>query len=353
MSFAIADVVAAVAPGSEAAAQRVETHLELLTKPPGSLGRLEALTIRLAAVMGSLDVADLSPVCLLFAADHGVAAEGVSAYPQKVTEQMVINIAEGGAVSSVLARQHGIPLEVVDVGVKQTIRHPRVVSCKVRPGTNNFVHGPAMTKADAEAAVRVGIERVMAASQAGRRFLLVGEMGIANTTAAAAMAAVLGEWTPAEVTGAGTGISDAQRAHKVKVIERAIAANQSASDPWEILACFGGFEIAALSGAILAAAAQRMPILLDGLMTGVAALWACRLAPHTRDYLIASHVSAEPGHRLVLQRLGIEPLLDLNLRLGEASGGLLAWPLIESALSVFRNTATFSSAGVSGPSVEW
>ncbi|WP_067928986.1 nicotinate-nucleotide--dimethylbenzimidazole phosphoribosyltransferase [Alicyclobacillus shizuokensis] len=344
----IQDCLDRIRPVSSAAADAARLRLDRLTKPLGSLGRLEDVMVRVAAMVASPAPRLEQPTCLVFAADHGVAAEGVSAYPQEVTAQMAVNIASGGAVSSVLARQHQVRLQVVDVGVTAPLRHPGILNRRVRAGTRNFTAGPAMTRSEAEAAVCTGIDTVNQAHAAGCGLLLVGEMGIANTTPAAAMAAVLGQWPVSQVVGTGTGISKAQWEHKVHVIERALDVNHpDAEDPWQVLAALGGLEIAALGGAILAAAAHRMPVLLDGLMTGVAALWACRLAADVKDYLLASHVSAEPGHRMVISALGLQPLLDLELRLGEASGALLALPLLLAAQRVFTETATFEEAGVS------
>jgi nicotinate-nucleotide--dimethylbenzimidazole phosphoribosyltransferase len=328
--------------------ERARVRLDDLTKPVGSLGRLEDLILRLSGIRRELTPTLDRLVCLLFAADHGVTAEGVSAYPPEVTAQMVVNIVSGGAVSSVLARQHGVKLRVVDVGVRVPVEHPEVVSRKVALGTRNFAHGPAMTRAEAEEAVAVGMAMADEAVAGGCQLLLVGEMGIGNTTAAAALVALLCDCPIEQVVGAGTGITEDRRKHKADVIRRAIEVNQPlATDPWDVLSKLGGLEIAAIAGAILSAAGHRIPVLLDGLMTGVAALWASRCDKRVGDYLIASHVSAEPAHRMVLRELGLKPLLDLEMRLGEASGALLALPLVESACRVMAETATFSSAGVS------
>ena len=322
-------------------------ELDRKTKPRGSLGRLEALACRIAAMRGTAQPGRLNPAIVVAAADHGVAAEGVSAYPQEVTSQMLATIAGGGAAVSVLAREAAAPLKVVDVGVCTASRHHGVIDRRVHAGTANFVRGPAMTPAQAERAVTTGIGLAAELAGEGIGLVALGEMGIANTTAAAALAAALLEVAPAAVCGRGTGVDDAGLERKIAVVERALAVNRVApDDALGAVARLGGLEIAALAGIVLGCAARRMPVLLDGFITGAAALAAVRLAEPCGDALIAAHRSPEPGHALILAALGLEPLLDLDLRLGEGSGAALALPLVGAALAILADMATFDAAGV-------
>ena len=300
--------------------------LDAKTKPRGSLGRLEELAIRIAAITGELDPRPLRPVIVVAAADHGVAAEGVSAYPQEVTRQMLANFAGGGAAVSVLARQAGAGVDVVDVGVG-------------RP-TGNIAVGPALERAEAEALVARGVEHA-----AGGRVVALGEMGIGNSTVASAVSARLLAVEPEAVCGRGTGLDAAGVAHKVDVVRRALAAN-AAVEPMDVLAALGGREVAFLAGVALGAARRRQVVLLDGFISSTAALVATRLEPAAREAMVAAHRSPEPGHALVLEALGLEPLLDLGLRLGEGSGAALALPLLEAAVAILGDMATFESAGV-------
>jgi nicotinate-nucleotide--dimethylbenzimidazole phosphoribosyltransferase len=315
------------ADGAAAAAARAE--LDAKTKPRRSLGRLEELACRLAAIRPELG----RPVVVVAAADHGVAAEGVSAYPQEVTRQMLANFAGGGAAVCVLAREAGAALRVVDVGVG-------------RP-TGNIAEGPAMSRAAAESLVADGIALARELAAEGAGVVALGEMGIGNSTVASALAAALLAEDPAHVCGRGTGLDDAGVARKVDVVRRALAANAVDRDePLAVLAALGGHEIAFLVGLALGAAAERMVVLLDGFISSTAALVAAKLAPAARDAMVASHRSPEPGHALVLAALGVEPLLDLGLRLGEGSGAVLALPLLRAAAAIRSDMATFDSAGV-------
>ncbi|WP_189466478.1 nicotinate-nucleotide--dimethylbenzimidazole phosphoribosyltransferase [Litchfieldella qijiaojingensis] len=327
--------------------RRVTAYLDTLTKPPGSLGQLEALAVELAAMTGEDFPRVTPPGVLVFAADHGVAAEGVSAFPQEVTAQMVANFAGGGAAINVFARQIGARLEVIDVGVATKLVVPDVVHEKVRPATANFIDADAMTRDEAVQAIEVGIRAASRAVDAGCRCLIVGEMGIANTTASSAVLAVLSGEPVAGLVGPGTGIETSRLAHKRAVIERAIAARRpQADDPMEVLAKLGGLEIAAMAGAYLGAAARRVPVLVDGFIATVAALVACRLCPAARSFMIFGHRSCEPGHDIALAVLDAKPLLDLALRLGEGTGAALAFPLLEAATRMLVEMATFASAGV-------
>jgi nicotinate-nucleotide--dimethylbenzimidazole phosphoribosyltransferase len=313
-------------PGDASAAAAARAELDAKTKPRGSLGRLEELACRLAAIRPELGRA----VVVVAAADHGVAAEGVSAYPQEVTRQMLANFAGGGAAVSVLGGLAGAEVRIVDAGVG-------------RP-TANIALGPAMTRAVAESLVADGIAL---ARELDAGVVALGEMGIANSTVASALAAALLPAEPATVCGRGTGLDDAGVAHKVDVVRRALAANRvDLDDPLGVLAALGGSELAFLSGLALGAAAERSVVLLDGFISSTAALVAARLVPAARDAMVAAHRSPEPGHALVLDALGLEPLLDLGLRLGEGSGAALALPLLRAAEAIRSEMATFESAGV-------
>jgi nicotinate-nucleotide--dimethylbenzimidazole phosphoribosyltransferase len=332
-----------------AAAADAQRHLDGLTKPPGSLGRLEELAVRLAALTGHPPRVT-RPVIFTFAADHGVVAEGVSAYPQSVTAQMVENFLRGGAAVNVLAREVGARVVVADFGVATppTATDGLVVR-RLAAGTQNLAVGPAMTREQALAAIEHGAVLAEDAIAAGADLLGTGEMGIGNTTAASAItAAITGE--PADaVTGRGTGVDDAGWRRKVAVVRRALLVNHpDPADGLDVLAKVGGFEIAGLVGVILAGASRRVPVALDGFIAGAAALVAVTLAPQARHALFASHRSSEPGHGLALKHLGLTPYLDLGLRLGEGTGAALFVHLVRAAGAIFSGMATFKSAGVDG-----
>ncbi len=328
---------------------------DTLTKPPGSLGRLEELSIQLAAITGQLRPSVARKAVIVMAADHGVTAEGVSAYPAEVTPQMVLNFLRGGAAINVLAQQAGARVVVVDIGVATDIESTETLEAtslrrrKISRGTQNIARGPAMTRAQADAAITEGIDVVYAEIANGLDLAATGDMGIGNTTASAAIVAALTGAPVAQVTGRGTGVDDAGLARKVAIIERALSANQpDPHDALDVLSKVGGLEIAGLVGVILGAAAHRIPVVIDGFISGAAALVAVGLAPDVKPYLIASHQSVEIGHRVVLERLGLRPLLDLNLRLGEGTGAALAFHLVEAAARILNEMATFAEAGVSG-----
>ena len=339
--------VAAIDGDAVAAAQARQAQL---TKPPGSLGRLESLAESFAGWQGrTRPQLSLIDVCV-FAADHGVAARGVSAFPQAVTAQMIANFADGGAAVSVLAGEHGARLAVVNMGIVGTlVESAGVIDCTVASGTADFTHGPAMTDATLVAALAAGRAQVDSAAQ----LFIGGEMGIGNTTSAAAMLAALTDARPADVVGRGTGVDDAGLARKHAVVAEALARhgpNWSACDEAErarrVLADVGGLEIAALVGAMIGAAQAGVPVLVDGFITTVAALVACRINPGVRDWLGFAHRSAEAGHGVALAALDAAPLLDLGMRLGEGSGAVLAVGLIRSALALHAGMATFADAGV-------
>lgn len=322
---------------------------DMLTKPPGSLGRLETLSVQLAGITGEPRPRMRHKVAIVMAADHGVVAEGVSAYPPEVTAQMVANFARGGAAINVLARAVGARLVVVDIGVKADVPVAAGVrSHKVARGTRNFLYEAAMRPEEALRALEVGIAIVKEERRAGLDLLATGDMGIGNTTAASAITALLCGKTPAEVTGPGTGLPPAGVVQKARVIEKAIETlRPDPEDPADVLTKVGGLEIAGIAGLILGAAAHRIPVLLDGFISGAAALVAVGLAPKVRPYLIAAHRSAEPGHGTILAHLDLAPLLDLDLRLGEGTGAVLAMPIVEAAARILDEMATFDEAGVS------
>ena len=321
-----------------------------LTKPPGSLGRLESLSVKLAAIAGECPPPVPEPVTIaVFAGDHGVVDWGVSPWPQEVTAQMVANFATGGAAINVLARHAGADLVVVDVGVATPLPitdHPSLVHRVVRPGTANLAAGAAMSRTDALLALDVGVEIAETAVANGARALVTGEMGIGNTTSAAAIIAGITNRTPQEVTGRGSGADDEMLARKVAVIEAAVTELTSTSGPLTLLEQVGGFEIAAMAGFIVGGAAASVPVIIDGMIANAALLIATQLAPDAIDYVIAGHRSTEPAAAAALEFLGIEPVLDLDLRLGEGSGAALAVPIVQAAAKILREMATFDSAGV-------
>jgi nicotinate-nucleotide--dimethylbenzimidazole phosphoribosyltransferase len=333
-----------------AAATEAQRHLDALTKPPGSLGRLEEIAVRLAALTGRPPRVT-APVIFTLAADHGVVVEGVSAYPQSVTGQMVENFLRGGAAVNVLARQAGAQVVVVDFGVATPLGTPAgLVVRRIAAGTANMAEGPAMTRRQAVAAIEAGAALAVEAITKGADLLGTGEMGIGNTTAASAITAAI-TGAPAEaVTGYGTGLDEAGRARKVALVRRALEVNgPDPGDGLDVLGKVGGFEIAGLVGVILAGAAHRIPVVLDGFIAGAAALVADALAPAARHALFASHRSAEPGHALALRHLALEPYLALDMRLGEGTGAALFVTLARAAAAIHAEMATFKSAGVDGP----
>jgi len=350
-----------VAALDDAARQAAEQRQGRLTKPAGSLGRLEELALRLAAIQGRvrprLDKVGIG----VFAGDHGVAAEGVSAFPQVVTTEMVRNFARGGAAISVLARELGAKLEVVNLGtVADPGPLPGVLALNLGPGTANFVAGPAMDEGQLAAALAAGRDSVERMRASGVQLYLGGEMGIANTTSAAALACAYLQAEPRQLAGPGTGLDAAGVRHKAAVLSRAlvqhavvVAAASNRADAGDqapalaVLRCLGGFEIAALAGAYLRCAQRGLPVLIDGFISSTAALAALRLQPAAAPWLIYAHVSAEPGHRQVLAALQAEPLLDLGMRLGEGSGAAVAVPLLRLACALHGEMATFDEAMVS------
>jgi nicotinate-nucleotide--dimethylbenzimidazole phosphoribosyltransferase len=338
------DPIAPLHTAMEAAAR---ARQDQLTKPPGSLGRLERIAIKLAALQGRerprVDKVHVS----VFAADHGVAAEGVSAFPQAVTREMIRNFARGGAAICVLSRTLGARLEVIDLGtVSECEPLAGVVNRRLGPGSANFCQGPAMSEHTLHEALAAGAGAVDRAIEAGAELFIGGEMGIANTTAATAIGAALLGVDPLELAGPGTGISREQIRHKAEVIARGLALHQSRAS-LEVLRCLGGFEIAALTGSYIRAAQRSLPVLVDGFITTAAALVACSIRAEARGWLLFGHRSAEPGHRLLLAALEAEPVLDIDMRLGEGSGAAVAAALLRSACALHAEMATFAEADVS------
>ncbi|WP_028621662.1 nicotinate-nucleotide--dimethylbenzimidazole phosphoribosyltransferase [Pseudomonas sp. Ant30-3] len=335
-------------PINAAIVEQAQARQQQLTKPAGSLGRLETVAVQLAGMQGQVKPSVDHLWIAIFAGDHGVVAEGVSAFPQEVTGQMLHNFVSGGAAISVLARQLGASLEVVDLGtVNPALNLPGVLHLNIGAGTANFVQGPAMTVAQGELALQAGRDSVLRAVAAGSQLFIGGEMGIGNTTAASALACALLNCPVVHLTGPGTGLNAAGVSHKTQVIERALTLHGAqCGDALQTLFNLGGFEIAALVGAYLACAQQGVAVLVDGFICSVAALVAVRLNPECRAWLLFGHCGAEPGHRHVLETLGAEPLLDLGLRLGEGSGAALAVPLLRLACDLHGQMATFAEAAV-------
>ena len=330
---------------SAAATQRL---LDNKTKPRRSLGRLEDLACKVAAIQGNPRPPLPTKAIVVMAGDHGVAQEGVSAYPPEVTWQMLLNFARGGAAINVLARHAGARLIVVDMGVNGPDEPiAKVLSRRIAAGTRNFTQGPAMTDEQAVLALEHGITVAQALASSGVDLIGIGEMGIGNTTAATALLAGFSGCPIRDITGRGTGIDDDALARKVAAIEKALQVNPPAGKPaLRVLAALGGFEIAGLAGVVLGAAACRIPILLDGFIASTAALCAARLAPRAAEYVIASHQSVEIGHKVVLEALGCQPLFEFDMRLGEGTGAALAMHMVDAALHVLHEMATFASAEV-------
>jgi nicotinate-nucleotide--dimethylbenzimidazole phosphoribosyltransferase len=364
----LARTISAVHPADPGALGAARDRQDRLTKPRGALGVLEDVSIRLSGIAGTCPPPPPEPAAVaVFAADHGVHAQGVSPWPQEVTAQMVANFIAGGAAINALARQNDAAVIVVDVGVATSLAGlvpeeavaadateitpdvARLLQRSVRRGTADLSVGPAMTPDEAVAALEVGIAVATELVSAGYRCLITGDMGIANTTASAALIAALTGYGPGLVTGRGTGIDDATHAHKVQVVTTALERHTGViaqGDPIEVLAALGGLEHAALAGFIIGAAAQRVPVILDGVIAGAAALVAAALAPAALDACVAGHRSAEPGHTVALVALGLNPLVDLELRLGEGTGAVLALPLVQAAVAALREMSTFDAAGV-------
>lgn len=337
-----------IKPPDTAAMDAVRRRLDTLTKPPGSLGRLEELAIQLAGIRGNSFPVNSVKKIVVMAADHGITEEGVSAYPREVTAQMVANFVSGGAAINVLSRLSGAGVRVVDIGVASAITAPGVTAAKVRPGTANFARQEAMSRAEALQALATGLAIAEEEVSAGTGLLGTGEMGIGNTTASSAVMAALTGYSPRSVVGPGTGLDDRGVEQKAAVVERALAYHRLQSgEPLEVLARVGGLEIAGLAGLIIGGAACRCPVIIDGFISTVAALAAVRISPAVLPYIIPSHLSREPGHALLLEHLELKPYLHLHMRLGEGTGAALAFNLVEASARILAEMATFAEAGVS------
>lgn len=323
-------------------------RLNSLTKPIGSLGVLEDLVIQLAGITGNVMPRVANKMVVVMAGDHGVVEEGVSAAPQSVTPQMVHNFLNGGAAINVLARCAGAQVKVVDVGVAdQTLRHPSLISRKVRPGTANMTKGPAMSREEARQAIKIGADIAESETNQGINLLATGEMGIGNTTPSSAILAAYSHTDLSRLVGPGVGLNDDGMQKKINAIEKALQVNQpDANDPIDVLSKVGGLEIAAMAGLILGSAVCRVPVVIDGFISGAAALIAYKIAPAAKNYMIASHLSEEPGHKVMLDAIGLEPMLRMRMRLGEGTGAALAFNIIEAATRVMREMAMFEEAGV-------
>lgn len=345
----IKETVKRIKPVSPELLQQAQAMLDNKTKPQGSLGRLEEFARRIVAISGNPDPDISRKVVFTFAGDHGVTEEGVSLFPREVTTQMVMNFIFGGAGVNVLARHVGADVRVVDVGVDHDFAGMAgLIHKKVARGTKNFAKGPAMSSDETIAALTVGIELADRCRAEGVGLVGTGEMGIGNTTPSSAIIAAISGKTVAEVTHRGTGIGNEALANKIRVIERGLALNRpDPSDPLDVLAKVGGLEIAAIAGLVLGCAANSIPVVIDGFISTAGALIASELHPHVRDYIFAAHQSVEIGHSFMLERIGAEPILDLQFRLGEGTGAALAMTLIEAGVKVLKEMATFEQAGVS------
>jgi nicotinate-nucleotide--dimethylbenzimidazole phosphoribosyltransferase len=338
-----------IAPPDQQAMAAARARQDTLTKPQGSLGRLEDISVLLAGIFGQPILQIRRKSIILAAGDHGVVAEGVSAYPQEVTPQMVYNFLRGGAAINVLARHAGANIVILDAGVAADLApHPLLRSAKIGKGTANMVLGPAMTRDQAIQCLETGIDAAKEQIAEGADLIACGDMGIGNTTPSSAITSVITGADPEVTTGRGTGLDDAALRHKIEVVRRAIAVNRpDPKDGLDVLAKVGGFEIGVLAGAMLGTAAGRRPVVIDGFISGAAALIACSISPAARHYFIASHQSVEPGHRIALQAMELSPLLNMGMRLGEGTGAALAMHLIEAAARCLAEMATFAEAGVS------
>lgn len=333
--------------------RKAQEHLDSLTKPIGSLGRLEEVAAQYIAFREEAVPVVSRKAVYVFAADHGITDEGVSAYPREVTRQMVLNFLQGGAAINVLARQTGSDIVVVDVGVDAEFDGTNgLVHRKVRRGTRNFAREAAMSDQELNAALQVGIDIAGEAKEQGRSLIALGEMGIGNTSSATAITAALSGRAVSELTGRGTGLDEERRELKSRIINKALRFHFGdyqvvKADPLETLRCVGGLEIAAIAGAVLGAAAYRIAVVIDGFICTAGAAVACAIAPDARAAVIAGHLSQEPGHRVLLEHMGVKPVLQLDMRLGEGTGAVLTFPLIEAAVRIYNEMATFGSAGIS------
>ncbi|MBO8171591.1 MAG: nicotinate-nucleotide--dimethylbenzimidazole phosphoribosyltransferase [Bacillaceae bacterium] len=337
-----------IKPLNEKAMERAKQHLDRLTKPPGSLGRMEELAVQLAGITGDIAGELDDKRIVIMAADHGVTEEGVSAFPREVTVQMVANFINGGAAINVMARQAGASLVCVDVGVDGDLsKSDGLFHRKVARGTRNMVQEAAMSEGELKAAIEVGLELAAQQAEAGAQLIATGEMGIGNTTASSAVLAALTAASAEDVVGSGTGVTSERLRHKQQVVRQALQRHRPDPDnPLDVMQKVGGLEIAALAGLILGCAVHRIPVVIDGFISTVAALSAVRLCPEVRDYLIPSHLSEEKGHRIALEAISLKPMLHMGMRLGEGTGAALMFPVIDTARRIMREMATFEEAQV-------
>ena len=343
------DVVAHISPADFRAKRAAELRQNRLTKPPGSLGRLEDLSLQLAGIFRTESPVPRGKTIVVAAADHGVVSQGVTGYPQEVTAQMLQNILTGGAAVSVMARKAGVNLIAVDAGVATPLpHHPALRVVGVGKGTADITQGPAMTHEQAEACMSAGVRIALEAAENGADIIGIGDMGIGNSTVSSAIASALTHRPPSDTTGRGTGRNDRELEHKIAVVERALEVNRpNPGDGLDVLTKVGGFEIGVLAGVLLGGALARRVVVLDGFISGAAALIAHSLCPSVGDYMVAAHLSAEQGHRIALSHMGLQPLLDLGMRLGEGTGAVLAMGIVEAAAACLTDMATFAEAGVS------
>ncbi|PJB50638.1 MAG: nicotinate-nucleotide--dimethylbenzimidazole phosphoribosyltransferase, partial [Chloroflexi bacterium CG_4_9_14_3_um_filter_45_9] len=346
MNSSLSQILREIKPLDEKVMKQARARQDELTKPRGSLGQLENLSIKIAGIKGEITSGFEHKAIIVMAADHGVVSEGVSLYPQEVTRQMVFNFLNGGAGINVLARFVGARVVIVDMGVVGGFEpHPNLICKMIDFGTRDMAKGPAMTREQALDAIQAGIDVVEGEIARGLDIVGTGDMGIGNTTASSAICAVITGESVEKVTGRGTGLAGEQLIHKVEVIQKALELNRpNPKDPADVLAKVGGFEIGGLAGVMLGAAAHHIPVVIDGFISGAAALIAAGLAPGLRDYLIASHLSAESGHKILLEHLGLSPLLDLGMRLGEGTGAALGMVIVEAAVKTLAEMATFGEA---------
>ena len=343
------DVIGGIAPLDEEAMNKAQERLDDLTKPPGSLGVLEEIAKKLAGIYKEPVPQLTKKAGVLMAADHGVVEEKVSAFPREVTAQMVENFVRGGAAINVLSKHEGAELTLVDVGVYEDISHlDSVLHRKVAPGTKNMAVGPAMTREEALKALNVGFELAESFSESKIGLVSTGEMGIGNTTPSAALIYFYGDEPVEKVVGRGTGVEDDRLENKITAIKKAVEVNNpDEKDPLDVLSKLGGLEIAGLCGVFLGCASKRIPVLIDGFISGAAAVMASRFCPGSVDYMIGSHLSKEPGHKVMLSLLGVKPMFTMDMRLGEGTGAVLAMNSVEAAVKIINEMATFSDAGVS------
>ncbi len=349
MNSELQALIEGIAPADPGVIKRANIRQARLIKPPGSLGRLEDISVRLAGIFGNIRPVVTGRSLVIAAGDHGVVAQGVTAYPQDITGQMVLNFLAGGAAVTAMARSLGIEVTVVDAGLKSALpEHQGLISLRIGPGADDISEGPAMTREQAGRCILEGARIGTNTAGDGSSLVATGDMGIGNTTPSSAITAALTGMPPEVTTGRGTGRNADQLRHKIDVVARALAVNDpDTDDAIDVLAKVGGFEIGVLAGVMLGAASRGSAIVIDGFISGAAALIATKLCPVLRDHLFAGHRSAEAGHTIVLDHLGLEPVLDLDMRLGEGTGAVLAMPIIEAAAACLSEMATFDEAGVS------